>query len=285
MSMPNAKDLGFYGTLHSVLSHGILPQPVMRERNIGFTPSHDGNRRGANEVEVTRVPRVDGVRQQRGIVRAAVENAHHGSLTVALERSNELGHRPQTDQEVRGAMSFDQQRSMRELPNDLVQSVINGRRGNLLNGPQAIQDANQRMHGSFSVLAPSSEQTNRNQPFEATRASIQPQDMREVHVPFQHLPDARRVLQDLRRNGQQVFPQLVGVHDARNLVPRYNARQGTAIDMAGVTAPAYHDTLFDAVGRHGALDQHLVRTPARDNNGGLAPPMPQGGGRKRSNTL
>lgn len=105
MSLPNAMDLGFYGTMRSVLTHGILPQPVMRERGIGFSPSHDGNRRESNEVEVTRVPRVDDVRQQRGIVRRAVENPYHGSLTVALERSSEMQYRPQSDHEVRSGMS------------------------------------------------------------------------------------------------------------------------------------------------------------------------------------
>lgn len=284
MSLPNAMDLGFYGTMRSVLTHGILPQPVMRERGIGFSPSHDGNRRESNEVEVTRVPRVDDVRQQRGIVRRAVENPYHGSLTVALERSSEVQYRPQSDHEVRSGMSLDQRFAMLGMPDEDVRGVINARRGNVLGSQQSVQDANRRMHGSFSVLAPSSEQPNQNQPYEATRGSIRPQDMREVHVPFQHLPDARRVLQDMRRSGQPVFPQLVGVHDTQNLAPRYNTRRGDAVDTTGVTAPAYHDTLFDAVGRLGAVDQHLVRTPVRGNGGALAP-MPQGGGRKRSNTI
>ena len=181
-------------------------------------------------------------------------------------------------------MSLDQRFEMLGMPDDVVRAVLNGRRGNVLGSQQSLQDANQRMHGSFSVLATSSEQPNQQQPYETTRGSVRPQEMREVHVPFQHLPDARRVLQDMRRSGQSVFPQLVGVHDTQGLAPRYNTRRGDAIDTTGVTAPAYHDTLLDAVGRLGAVDQHLVRTPVRGNNGGLAP-MPQGGGRKRSNTI
>lgn len=285
MSLPSANDLGFYMTMRSVLTHGILRQPEMRGRGIGFNPSHDGNMRDADHVEVTRVPKVDGLQQQRAVSRAAVENPHHGSLTVSLERSVELGTRSQTDQEVRSGMDLAQRFEMLSMPNEVASSVLNGRRSNVLSSPQAINEANRRMRSTFSILSPSSESTRLSVPFEAQRPSIQPSQMRELHVPFLHIPDARRVMQDLRDRGQRRFPTLIGVGETNALVPQYNNRRGDRVDTQGVTAPSYHQALTQSVSQHGTTDQHIVKAPlGRDGGGGLAP-MPMGGGRRRSNTI
>lgn len=284
MSLPSANDFGFYMTMRSVLTHGILPQPEMRRRGIGFDPSHDGPLRDADHVEVTRVPQVDSPRQQRGISKAAVENPHHGSLTVSLERSQELDTRRQSTEEARQNMSLEDRFQMLTLPHEFSGAFLNSRRSTMLSGPEAIGEANRRMRSTFSVLSPSSETTELRRPFETQRPSIQPSQMREVHVPFVHLPDARRVVQDMRDRGQQRFPTLVGVGDTNALVPQYNTRNGTRVDMQGVTAPSYHQTLNQSVQQHGTTDQHVVKTPVGRGGGGLAP-MPMGTGRRRSNTI
>ncbi len=285
MSLPSANDLGFYTTMRSVLTHGILPQPEMRRRGIGFNPSHDGPLRDAEHVEVTRVPKVEDPRQQRAVSRAAVENPHHGSLTVALERSKELGTRRQTDAEVRGGMSFEQRFELLSMPTEDSGSILNARRSNVLSGPPAIGEANRRMRATFSVLSPASEQAEHRQPYEAQRPSIQPAQMREVHVPFAHLPYARRVMQDMRDRGHRQFPALTGVGETNALAPQYNTRHGGRVETRGVTAPSYHEALNQSVQVHGTTDQHVVKTPlGRDGGGGLAP-IPTGSGRKRSNTI
>lgn len=289
MSLPSANDFGFYMTMRSVLTHGILPQPEMRRRGIDFNPSHDGPLRDADHVEVTRVPKVDGLRQQREVSRAAVENPHHGSLTVSLERSVELGMRRQTDEEVRGGMDLMQRFEMLRMPSEDVSSVLNGRRSNVLSGPSQIDEANRRMRSTFSILSPSSESTVLRAPFEAQRPSIEPSQMREVHVPFMHLPDARRVIQDMRDRGRRQFPTLTGVGDTNALAPQYNTRHGDRVDTQGVTAPSYHQALTQSVSQHGTTDQHVVKTPlgrgGGGGGGGLAPMPMGGGGRKRSNTI
>ena len=285
MSLPSANDFGFYMTMRSVLTHGILPQPEMRRRGIGFNPSHDGPLREADHVEVTRVPRIEDPQQQRTVSRKAVENPHHGSLTVALERSVELGTRRQSMDEARNSMSLDDRFQMLTLPQDLSNAFLNTRRSTLLSGPDAIGEANRRMRSTFSILSPSSEQTEHRHPFEAQRPSIQPGQMREVHVPFVHVPDARRVMQDMRDRGHLQFPTLVGVGDTNALAPQYNTRRGDRVDIQGVTAPAYHQTLNQSVQQHGTTDQHVVKTPLGRDGGGALAPMPMGGGRRRSNTI
>lgn len=258
-SMPAlGQDGAFYSTFRSVMTHGLLPQNEMRQKGIGFNPSHDGRQRDANQIEVTRLSGGLSPRRQGALSQQAVNNPYHGALTVVLERGQEM----QTRQPTRQDLSFDQRMRLLSAPNEVGPALENymlASHGQVLT-PQGQQQAEQRMHSSFLVMANASQPSNSNRAHEQQRPRLTPQQMNQVVVPEQHMSAARQVIRDLNVRGGLAFPQLQSIHSSDDMAPQYNTRHGNAVNVSGIQAPAYHTAIASHANRHGDTDIHIVKT-------------------------
>jgi hypothetical protein len=265
-SMPPQDLDQFYPTLRSVGQHGVMSQHEMQQRGNGYYPSNDGlNSR--QDIDVTRLPGGQRLQDANRIARGAVQYPSHGALSVALERGG-LGPLPTeartpSHQEIFNSFTREEHAEFQELakevgPEYAIAMIASNRQIRGLSDAGRMQ-AEQRMHHSFMVTAPSSQRATHLDAYEDTRSHIHPTQFTSVQVPAQHMHTARQVRTDLAPRGP-VLP-IRGVGSVPGMAPYYQQPAGDRMQVTGGHAPAYHHEIERQSYLHPeGVDVHLVKT-------------------------
>ncbi|MCW7540111.1 hypothetical protein OOT46_19945 [Aquabacterium sp. A7-Y] len=270
-------DAAFYGTFRSVMSHGVLSQPEMRQHGIDFKASHDGSGRESSQIEVTRLPGRQPAEVQAQVAKNAVTNPYHGALTVALERSTALEARAPGEQEALAKMSESQRAQLNELPAEYRSMAIRTLGGDQVLTPAGQVEASRRMHSSFVVTADASAHSTSPSAHEQQRPPIRPGEMQQVLVPAEHGPAAQQALRDLRARGATELPSLQTVPSTTELSPQYQDKRGNAVSVEGLSAPAYHRPIAQQAAGRGDTDIHLVKTGTSEQDPARTAARPRSG--------